>query len=71
MEAMGINDDFMSKCPHTNFRKGQRLIITMLDGFRFIDKFVEGKSGVMILKNKGRTNLRNVRAITIFRGQVI
>lgn len=61
----------MSKCPHTDFKKRQKLMVTMNDGHRYLDKFVEKKSGVVILADSGRVSLRGVRAITIFRGQAI
>lgn len=56
------------KCPHTDFRKGQRLLILMRDGSSFVDQYIEKKSGVIVLKDLGRTKLKNVRAITIYRG---
>lgn len=48
----------MSKCPHKDFTKGKKLIVTMNDGRRYLDQFVENKSGVVILTNTGRVKLR-------------
>ena len=59
----------MSGCPHTSFRKGKRVIVTLSDGNKIIDKYVESKSGVVILERTGRLSLKKVRVITIFRGQ--
>ena len=59
----------MSSCIHTDFRKGQRLVVTMNNGYIFVDKYVENKSGVIILKESGRLKLSSIRAITIYRGQ--
>ena len=61
----------MAGCAHTDFRKGQRIVITLRDGTRIVDKFVEHKSGVLITRDLGRTDLKKVRATTIFRNQII
>ena len=57
------------KCPHTDFRKGQKIVLTMRDGSRIIDRFVENKSGVIITRDFGKTKLKDIRATTIFRNQ--
>jgi len=54
---------------HTEFRKGQRLIVTMRDGKKFVDKYDETKSGVVILRETGKHKIKDIRAITIYRGQ--
>ena len=59
----------MSGCPHTDFRSGQRIIMTFTDGSRAVDKFIERKSGVIVTRNLGRVPVKKLRATTIYRGQ--
>lgn len=55
------------RATHSDFRKGQRLFITMRDGERIVDKFVESKSGVLVLRQRGRVSLSQVRHASIKR----
>jgi hypothetical protein len=54
---------------HTSARKGKRVIITMKDGTRFMDKFLERVGKGILLEKHGLILGRNLRAMTIYRGQ--
>ena len=58
----------MNKATHSWFRTGQRIMIILRNGGRYIDKFVEKKSGCMILCDHGRVQLKDIRSATIYRG---
>ena len=58
-------------CPHTGMTKGKRVFITLKNGSRFIDKYVEKYSKGIKLQNYGRVRTRDLRAMTIYRGQVL
>lgn len=59
----------MSSTPHTSCRKGKRVVVTLQDGTRIIDKFVERKGKGIVLEEKGFVRGREIRAFTIYRGQ--
>jgi hypothetical protein len=61
----------MARSPHTWFAKGQKVIVTLHNGKPFKDNFVERKNAVVILKKAGRIKIKNIRQITIYRGQDI
>jgi hypothetical protein len=52
---------------HTDFRRGQKVFVVMKDGTKFVDKYIEQKSKVIIFENSGRVSLRKIRSNTIFR----
>lgn len=56
---------------HTSTKKGKRVVITLKDGARFIDKFVEKVSRGVVLQDRGFIPARDLRAMTIFRNQSI
>lgn len=56
---------------HTSARRGKRVIVTLNDGTRFIDKFVERVGKGIVLEQHGLIFGRDLRAMTIYRGQVI
>jgi len=58
----------MSGCPHTSYRKGQKIIIFLNNGEQITDKYIEKKSGVVVTKNNGRIYVKDIRSISIFRG---
>jgi hypothetical protein len=52
------------KCAHTRFSKGKRLLVTLRDGTRIIDDFVEARSKFIVLRKTGRVmreDLKNVQ----------
>lgn len=57
----------MSKCQHTDFRKGQKVMLIMRNGEKLVDRYVEKKSGAVIMRDSGRINLSTVRQIVIYR----
>lgn len=54
---------------HTSARKGKRVILTLTNGNRFIDKFVERVGKGVVLEVHGFIRGREIRAMTIYRGQ--
>lgn len=59
----------MNKKPHTSCKKGKRVIVTLTNGTRILDKFVEKKSKGIILEENGFVNGQKIRAFSIYRGQ--
>lgn len=59
----------MSGKPHTSCKKGKRVIVTLKDGTRILDKFVEKKSKGIVLEEAGFINGQDIRAFSIYRGQ--
>ena len=55
--------------PHTHFRRGKRVIVTLTDGHRFVDKFIDRMNKYITLQEHGRIQTKDIRAITIYRGQ--
>ncbi len=55
------------KCPHTDFRKGQKIHIIFTNGMAIVDKYIGKKSGVIIMENSGRIPLKKIRSTTIYR----
>ena len=57
---------------HSSVKKGKRVIVTFKsDGRRVLDKFVERKGRYVCLEETGKVLIRELRAMTIWRGQVI
>ena len=54
---------------HTQFRKGQRVILTLRDGTRIIDHYDEREGRFVRLRKRGRIRCCQIRAMTIYRGQ--
>lgn len=59
----------MGSTTHTSARKGKRVIVTLKDGTRFVDKFVERTGKGVVLEKHGLVLGRELRAMTIYRGQ--
>lgn len=57
----------MSGCPHTEFRRGQRVMLIMTSGKRIIDKYVESKSGVILMRESGRVKTSKIRSAVIYK----
>lgn len=53
---------------HTHFPKGKRVLVIFKNGEKLIDKYLEYKSGKVLLEKNGTINLRKVRSITIYKG---
>lgn len=54
---------------HTSVKKGKRVIATLQDGTRFVDKFVERVGKGVVFEKRGLILGRDLRAMTIYRGQ--
>lgn len=61
----------MSCTPHTNCRRGKRVILTLKNGTRYVDKFIERTGKGVKLERLGVVRGRDIRAMTIYRGQKI
>lgn len=53
---------------HTSFSKGTPVLITFKDGRKIIDKFKDKKSGIVIFDEVGSIKTKELRNITIFKG---
>ncbi len=58
----------MKHCPHSEFRKGTKVLVMFTNGKKLIDKYVEKKSGCVFLERRGKVLLSDVRQICINRG---
>lgn len=56
-------------CPHTAFKKNTKVFIKMMSGETFTDHFIDKKSGVVIFRERGRIDIKDVQAISIFKHQ--
>ncbi len=54
---------------YTSTNKGKRVIVTMKDGSRHLDKFVERVGKGVVFESLGFVRGRNMQAMTIYRGQ--
>lgn len=54
-------------CPHTQFRKGQRIHIILKSGSSFVDIYRDTKSGVIVVEGAGRVQIEDIRACSIYR----
>jgi hypothetical protein len=57
------------RTPHTAFKKGTTIRVVMRDGTVHIDKFIDKKSGVVVLKTHGRIPIEDIRVISIYKNQ--
>lgn len=58
----------MGKCPHTSTYTGKRVLIRMKDGTKFVAKFLEKKSGRVVL-DTGSISVKNPDSMSIYRGK--
>jgi hypothetical protein len=59
----------MSATTHTSVNRGKRVIVTLKNGERFIDRFRERVGKGIVLEKHGLIRGRDLRAMTIYRGQ--
>ena len=52
---------------HTTFVRGRKILIIMKDGEHIVDRFVEKKSGVVVVAERGEIKIADMRACTIYR----
>ena len=55
--------------PHTWYRRGQKVLVVMKNGDRYVERFVEKKNGVMIFEGGLKIKVKEVRMTTIYRGE--
>lgn len=48
------------KTPHTAYFKRTKVLVTLRDGSRFIDRFRDKKSGYMIFEERGRIPISDI-----------
>jgi hypothetical protein len=53
------------RTPHTSVKKGKRVFIILRDGTKLVDKFLDHKSGHVILEKHGRIAIDQIRALSI------
>jgi hypothetical protein len=54
---------------HTSTYKGKRVYVVLKTGEKFVDKFVDKKSGYVVLAEKGKIRKASIKTMTIFRNQ--
>jgi hypothetical protein len=52
---------------HSTFKPGVKVRLIMRDGTTYVDKFVDKKSGCMIMEKLGRISLNRIRATAIYK----
>ncbi len=55
------------RTPHTHFKRGTPLRIILRDGRHIYDQFEDHGSGLIVLRNYGKIQLKLVKAITIWK----
>jgi hypothetical protein len=58
------------KTPHTHFKRGTPLRVILRGGQHVYDQYEDHGSGYMILRKRGRLQLRSVKSVTIWKGGV-
>jgi len=53
------------RTPHTSAKKGKRVFIILRDGTRIVDKFLDHKSGYVLLEKHGRLPIDTIRSFSI------
>lgn len=53
---------------HSHFAQGQKVFVQLKSGEKFEDKFFERRSTHVVLQQRGRVPMSNVRAISVKRG---
>lgn len=49
------------RTPHTGYWKRTKLLVTLMDGTKFIDRFQDKKSGYMIFEERGRIPISQIK----------
>ena len=49
------------RCPHTAYWKRTKVLVTLKDGSRFVDRFRDKKSGYMIFEEAGRIPISKIQ----------
>lgn len=56
---------------HTVCRKGNEVVIKLLNGDKIVDVFLERKNGVLLLKNYGRIKKGEIRSFAVLKKRII
>jgi hypothetical protein len=54
---------------HTSTFKGKRVYIALKNGDKFVDKFMDKKSGYVVTKDHGKIKKGDIKTMTIFRNK--
>ena len=54
---------------HSSTYKGKRVYIALKDGTKFVDKFIDKKSGYVITQDHGKIKKSTIKTMTIFRNK--
>lgn len=55
---------------HTGCHTGKRVLVTLRDGTKIIDKFVDRTKSFIILEREGRIHKKRLRNFSIYKEQV-
>lgn len=55
------------KTPHTHYKRGTPVRIILRDGQHIYDHYEDHGSGLIVLRNHGKLQLKSVKAITIWK----
>ena len=59
------------RTPHTGFHKGTPVLVILRDGTAFRDKFLDKKSGYVVLEEAGRVPTRSLRNVSPYKDRRI
>lgn len=52
------------RTPHSSTNKGKTVYIILRDGSHIVDKFLDKKSGTIILEKHGKLSMKDVRSFS-------
>lgn len=52
---------------HTAAHKGKRIQVTLKDGSRFIDKFMDRRKPYVFFKDRGKVHIGDIRVFSIYK----
>jgi hypothetical protein len=58
------------RTPHTHYKRGTPLRIILRDGQHIYDQYESHGSGHIILRERGKIQLKSVKAVTIWKGKL-
>jgi len=58
------------RTPHTHYKRGTPLRIILRDGQHIYDQYESHGSGHIVLRERGKIQLKSVKAVTIWKGKL-
>lgn len=55
------------RTPHTSYRKRTKVLVTLRNGMKFIDRFVDKKAGWMFFEVAGRVGIADIKNTGVYK----